>query len=251
MKLLMLLIFIFFVKINVISQTHSETFQACESSYTVISEIKPNKSLKILIKKDDDNQIEYEVRTNDFEIFGNMFRERFLSKFDPQHLCSEINKNALLLYGNRLYTSILAANTVDNEESIPIAGIISVNDKLKLHVSIMGKDYAETPEEYKIQKVDIEIKDGFIENIIAYIIIKNKQLAFTNFYAIGFSSITNFKNISKIRLYETHSSPIKSKEDQQFYLKLSDLIKYEWELGLDRRDYSPKNERIVVKGNEK
>ena len=240
--------------IKSLAQTHTETFQACGLSYTVTSEVKPDNSYKIIIKKDDTNKIEYEVHTNNFEIFGSMFKERFLSQFDPGNSCSEVNKNALLLFGNRLYTKIIAANTDDSPSSIPIAGVLKVMNNLKLHFVQTKTGSGITPVEYKISKVDIEIKDGFIENIKAYIIINNNSipLVFTNIYAIGFSSLTNFKNLSRIRLYDINSPPLNEPStDPRYYIILTDLINYDYSLGLDRRDYSPKEGRYVINGNEK
>lgn len=86
----------------------------------------------------------------------------------------------------------------------------------------------------KIDEICIQFERGFIERIMVWLTINGKQEIFENNYAIGFSSVANFKSLKKTRLYSRNSSTIYP------YIYLSDVFSnYNNMLYNYTRDYSP------------
>lgn len=248
------LLTLFIEKVN--SQTHSETFTACGKSYTVVCGHETDNSIKVSIKKAsfDTAKHEYPIITDDLDLFAQTFKENFLLFMgsDSTSCTAEDKSNFLLSYGRKLFLNYVASNSLDSIS--PVSGVLKVKDSLFIYSkSSSDSTYNKSAQKWKIQKVQIEIKEGFIENIKAYILIGKKTFYFSNNYAIGFSSITNYDNFNGVKLYELYSDPYSNpKRDNltYYYIKLNSLIDYDYILEVDRRDYSPKNIKVVLNGGE-
>lgn len=95
---------------------------------------------------------------------------------------------------------------------------------------------------FKIDEVNIQFEGGFIERIQVKVNMGEYFEIFENSYPIGFSSIPNFEDVSKIKLYARGNK----NGDGQFVL-LSNVIQvYENELQLKTKDYSPADTVIKV-----
>lgn len=100
---------------------------------------------------------------------------------------------------------------------------------------------------YEVSEVKMQFENGFLERIQVSIQIPatNRHEIFENAYPIGFSSISNYKNFSRVRLFR-RSSKYEPWDSQQ-YIYLSDIIEmYDNELDLLTKDYSPGDTSVTV-----
>ncbi|SDF81263.1 N-terminal domain of peptidoglycan hydrolase CwlO-containing protein [Dyadobacter soli] len=91
---------------------------------------------------------------------------------------------------------------------------------------------------FQINKLSIQIERGFVERIQVYVPSQNsdKYNIFENIFAIGFSSVKNFKQFTKTRLYSRLTDE---------YIYLSDVIaNFDNLLENYTRDYSPADTTI-------
>lgn len=251
-KLLLSVLMFILIGFDVKSQTYSESFIACGKSFVSTCESTGDNAIKVIIKDGVNlaNKKEFTIITEDFEIFAKGFQSAFFEMSSTDCATAE-DKSAILSYARKLFFTFKASIT--GEEAEPVAGMFKLNDSL--YVYMKTKDsvrYGKSALKYKIIKAQVEIRDGYIENIKCYISINGKVFVFTNIYGIGFSSITNFSNLKDIRLYERYSSPhVKPDLNRLFYyINLHNLIDFDYNLALDRRDYSPGNISFAVKGGE-
>jgi hypothetical protein len=264
--------------ISLNAQTHCETFTACNKSYTITTEKQTGSKivLKYVDGLDDSVHRTFSIVTNDIEQFARSFRQFFLvfAGADTSACTAEEKRNFLLSYGRQVFLNIVAANTIDSVK--PVAGIMKIRDSVLVHAKLRfyrgGKiDEIKTPfAKYKVLRVTGEINDGFVENIKAYIQVKDQTLYFSIPYAVGISSVANFKQYKSREMYDM-DSPIRFsrvsgktrnalrtyygkdekaliKIDSIFYIRLSDLIDYDYRFGVNRRDYSPEDRTIDIEG---
>jgi hypothetical protein len=282
MKLAPLLLFLIACWITSHSQTHSETFTACDKSYNITCELKAANKIKLTFVDGLNDSVKAvdSVTTTDMDQFAKSFRYfflKFIGTADSGACPIHDRDTTLLVYGRKLYLSFLAANTEDS--NTPTAGLFSVKDSAIVRVMlkfIYNKTLQPTTDnpygnlKYKIEKVSAEINNGFIENIKAYIQMADGLHYFSIPYPVGISSVGNFKQYHSRRLFDEQSPAyirkISEKEvsrqvalhptanvirlDSAFYILLSDIIDYDYYFGVDRRDYSPKNDTLVLLGGE-
>jgi hypothetical protein len=252
-KLLLLCLILFSTKL--LAQTHTETIAGCAGNFIVTSETQTDKSYKITVTDaaDPTKSVVYPIKTTDLDVFATALKDKVISLMSAAvaGACTPAQTDALTVAGKKFYFALIASNTNDDPNAIPIAGTIRIKDQANVYVKKAGdNDYGTSANQYKVQKVQIEINNGFIENIRAYILISGTVYYFNNIYGMGFTSVTNFKDLSEARLYETNSSPYLGKSKLGFYLKLSGLLDYDYDLELDRRDYSPANIKVTIKGGD-
>lgn len=251
MKKIILLIAIFF-SAKVMAQTHKEMIVACGRNFTVLSETQPDRSFKITMTNDAGKVVTYNLKTSDLDIFANTFRDQLLSDMNDGVTCDDQQKAALVAKGKFFFLSVIASGTDDSADAIPLAGTLKIKDSVNIYYRAPDTpdSAAKSAHKFAVQKVQIEINNGFIENIRAYILVGSHVHYFNNIYGIGFTSVTNFKNLSQIRLYQTDSSPFPEKGKPAIYLHLDELLDYDYDIELDRRDYSPANIKINLKGGD-
>jgi hypothetical protein len=93
---------------------------------------------------------------------------------------------------------------------------------------------------HEIDSVALQFERGFLENVKVYTKHREKTYMFENIYAIGFSSKYNFKELSKMKLYERNTSGIFP------CLYLGDVISYDETLSSYTRDYSPQDTVVSI-----
>lgn len=102
-------------------------------------------------------------------------------------------------------------------------------------------------EKLTVKDVEIEFSEGFIETIKIIGEIKingdKREMLFENKYGIGFSTRRNFKDLSKIVLYD-------SKSDNNQFIYLNELLDYDYTVRPMTRDFSPANQVISTLGNQ-
>lgn len=90
----------------------------------------------------------------------------------------------------------------------------------------------------RVDSVQFEFNNGFIETISVVGKFNNHPFEFTNGIPIGISTAKNIDKMDNYWLYEDNYD--------EYILKLSDVFKYTKKVYLDGRDYSPGNGTLVV-----
>jgi hypothetical protein len=255
---------------NLYAQTYKESFVACGKSYTAKLDVQNDNSIKININDgiDFNKSCEYIISTNDLDVFANSFKQHFIALRDSESGCASNDTDRIISYGRKLYLDYLASLS---DTSSPIAGVIKVQDSTIVHVRLRiaanGKTkIVEDKEGFvsKVNKVQIEVSEGFITNLKASITYQHKQYQFILPFSVGISSVGNLKKYNICKLYEMNSlihfksltkaqkNTIKTRKysiiDSSYYILLNDLIVYDYKLEVDRRDYSPSNQFLSLEG---
>ncbi|WP_243471706.1 hypothetical protein [Winogradskyella sp. MH6] len=136
-----------------------------------------------------------------------------------------------------------------------------------------------------IDEVQVEFYKGFLEIIkvnghfkcnddmkfnCAYIpsFLKDEtSITFTNLYGIGFTSRTNYKRLDNVRLYINQANKqfrdvdinilgeeqriYEKKLREEFFIRMDDIMVYDFYVNKLTRDFSPMDQKLTVKGGEK
>lgn len=88
----------------------------------------------------------------------------------------------------------------------------------------------------RINKTDFKFESGFIESVKVWITIGSSEYIFENIFAIGFSSVSNYRRIAHTKLLVRNGT----KDQDGWYIYLSDVFRnYDNQLNNYTRDYSP------------
>lgn len=110
----------------------------------------------------------------------------------------------------------------------------------------------------KIDRIEFQFQEGYIENIKAYITIpsqNNQQFIFENNYSIPFTTKANFSKLREYKLYDkTHSYTVFNKNKnalidnvKRYYsIFLGDLFTYDYNIDNYKRDFSPKDQTVTI-----
>ncbi len=234
-------------------QTFTESFVACGKSYTAICEQKEGNSIKVTIKDGMDDSINsgFTVSTDDLDVFASAFKRAFMAlRTPPDTDCNAGEQSRVQAYARNLFIHFKAS--LDTGSFDLQAATFRVKDSLYVYAKTCDTcRYHRSANKYRILMVKVEINQGYIENIKAYVSINGKTFYYTNNYGIGISSKTNFDNFSNIKLFEIYSSPYSRDTGRiHYYIMLNNLIDYDFDLAVDRRDYSPKNISFTLNGGE-
>lgn len=91
---------------------------------------------------------------------------------------------------------------------------------------------------FLINKISVQFERGFLERVQVWITVDDVEEIFENNYAIGFSSISNYKSFKNIMLYARSSNA------EYPYIYLSDVFTYDNLLDNYTRDYCPADTAI-------
>ena len=244
---------VLFITLPAFSQTHTETFPTGGKSFTIRCEPKDDGAIKVTIKNGitDTVLIEYKIYTADMETFALVFQQNFKDSCGLPDSVKITEVEKWKAYGRQL----LKNYQTSLQNTLPKAGVIKLNPSLKMLMFYTTDnkriDSAITTELYKVSRLQAEVSDGYLENIIAYITgDKDKILKFTLQYPIGMSSVDNLKKYADRQLYQMDYSPYKkpTKGKPTFFLRLGDLIEYDPQMAVQRRDYSPKDTVLDMQG---
>ena len=232
-------------------------FSAKGKNYTIkVVKISEN-GFQINLEGGADKKSSFTVRPLRYDPFLNGMRNEF-----PKVTIDTFTNEEIDEVSSNLFFQV-AIEKLDIDNSSPQAGELKVHENANLYYgNSFGKfDVVGNGDKIKIKSVHIEFNDGFIQNIIVYADVKeeiilaskktnsrsdknsddkiaaNTELKFENSYPIGFSTSFSYGELSKIYLMEKNLAL-----DVSVSLRLSEVISYKQALGLNRRDYSPKNE---------
>jgi hypothetical protein len=94
-----------------------------------------------------------------------------------------------------------------------------------------------------IEKVELQFEKGFLEAIKVTAEVNGSELLFENIYAIGFSSINNFRRLANTRLFVRNGMA----DTDGYYIYVSDIFKnYDNRLKNFTRDYSPADTAFTI-----
>ena len=253
-RLLSLLsLFAMLIAVNVSAQTHTETFPAGGTSFTIRCEPTDDNGIRVIIKDgvDDKQLISYKLYTSDMEVFATVFVQHFTDSCKLPDTVKTAQKDKWLQYGRELLKRYLTSL----QNTLPKAGNFKLSDFVKMGIQCIDENgqlrsYETAEALYKVERLQAEITDGYLENIVAYITNGKKTLKFSIPYPIGMSSFGNFKNYAYRRLYTMDSYPYDQPKANKpiFTVKLGDLIDYDPIMAVQRRDYSPKDTVLDIQG---
>jgi len=236
-----------------IAQNFSKTISVCSGSYTYSGAVQPDKSIQVTITdiSDATKKVQYSYSGSDISDFAAVFQSQFL-KINGI-VCSSGDNNVLLAEGNKLWYQLVSVYPA------PVAGKLQMSDKITIYVD--GFDSSNKKQQYffkdcPVQEVHFEINSGYIETIYAVVVVKNVPRTYINIYGIGFTSFENYAKTDRIKLFDLHAPAFPKKGPTDFsqpvysYIKMSELLKYNPDLQVDRRDYSPKDTAFTLNGGQ-
>ena len=225
-----------------------------------ISKKDPGIIVKIAAKLDTSDTSEKEITISNLTLDN---YQKAVFDFLPKDLSIK-EKDSIRLYLNEKFLEILTWLFITKDEGPKVgdliiykeANIYNRSNRKKLNVQQSNNFNSKNEAIYKnttitkltITKVDIEFKNGFIEQIIVTGKMPDTNIVcrFSNLYGIGFSTPKNYRTLFRSRLRS--EQPIESNEIKYYstYLKLSDVLKYHYKLEKDGKDYSPENKVVEV-----
>ncbi len=194
-------------------------------------------------------------------LFSNDFVNTFNTKIAPVPLIGAALTNLQSKSSELFFSMQVVARMMEDVTLDPVAGKINVKDRISVDYYYFDKADKKSKFEtssnkfIKIKSVQIQFENSFIENVkvlaefeqdfeieryenVKIKIEKGEELKFENFYPIGFSSKSNYSNLDYY---------LKEKNTQlDIYFKLDKLISYNQNHRLRTRDYSPRDEVIVI-----
>jgi hypothetical protein len=94
-----------------------------------------------------------------------------------------------------------------------------------------------------IDKIEIQFEKGFIETVKVWVTINSSQFIFENIFAVGFSSVSNYKNLARTRLFIRNGKG----ELHNYFIYASDVFRnYDNRLNNYTRDYSPADTSFAI-----
>lgn len=133
------------------------------------------------------------------------------------------------------------ADKIKWEAKYQTKGWSAINDTIE-KITVRSKKHLKSlvnDNIFKIDKVALQFERGFLERIQVWVTFNDRQEIFENVYAIGFSSISNYKTFKDVKLFARNSSVAYP------YIFLSDVIaNYDNLLRNYTRDYCPADTAI-------
>jgi hypothetical protein len=146
-----------------------------------------------------------------------------------------------------LFYSIVAENLKESLSDAPISGKLKISLQTKLYKGNFKKEFKEEPNPVIIKDIEIEFYEGCIETIkvIGEIqdSISKRDVRFENKFGIGFSTRRNYGRLQKIALLD-------AKFGSDYFIKLGDLLDYDYKVRPMTRDFSPANQVIISYGGQ-
>lgn len=243
---------------RVSAQTHIETFPTNGTDFTIKCEPTIDNGIQVTITDTNNAELDkFKVYTSNMEVFAAVFVNRFTAKSKLSPADPAAQKVIWMEYGRELLKRYLTSL----QNTLPKAGTFKLSGSVKLQqVAVVDGKYetSETNDSYTVAKLQAEITDGYLENVVAHIskdITVNgktvtKIIRYSIPYPIGMSSVGNFKTYAGQKLYLMDTSPFERPKANKpiFTVKLGDLIDYDYIMAVQRRDYSPKDTVLDMQG---
>jgi hypothetical protein len=245
-KIAILLLLLTFSLYSKSQKKFSTTYSLCNKHFNFLCIIGDNNTLSITMKVDGGNEETFELKRSDVQRFTQDISGKMLSKVST---CANSSLDALT-FANELYANIAVSDV--NETGKFKAADFKVAPMVALYQQDTSGTYV-TTRSYKVKKMQVEIADGFIENMqvtVADTAFPDDEKMFTNLYSIGISSRSNIKDFKKVHLYSLESPPFVREDDTSNSILMSELVNYTPVLALGRRDYSPGDMVFEIKGGQ-
>lgn len=243
-------------------QTFTKTIPLCGGTFTYTGQFQTDNSIKVTIQDINTagRKIEYSYSGTNVSDFKTVFQRQFLLISPPAVVCTDNEKNTLLEEGNTLWLQLQAFRPPPQQTLAPTAGTLSIPNKIIFYANVIKNSKPEivsSADSALVNDVQLEFNNGYIETILATIIIGGRPRVYENIYGIGFTSFENYDKLASIRLIRKNGGAFPKKESQAdpnlatfTYIKLGDLLKYSPLLGVNRRDYSPADTAFRIFGGQ-
>lgn len=256
-----------------------------------------------------DSTHQFEIKTDDRKTFITAFRYAIKeSNYFTGETSFTAREQDIVKLGTELFDLILTNLNVDN--TLPQAGLLQLHEQVPIYREILYKDSIgkkkiqrntiksswpdsilrkltrlndATPIQSSVRGAEVEVGNGFIQNMIIYIDVKNKNgevlktHPFVLPFPVGISAVENIRNFKNIQLYAIdghYGLAAKYKKaqtvdgdkvvqglpsadssyhrvDSSYYIMLDDAISYFHNLGLERRDYSPQDTLVLLESGQR
>lgn len=275
-------------------QSITRSFTVCDKSFNSKLEAKENGGIEVSIweglvaaekaeETPEPKKIVYTIWPADFKIFSTQFSDNLSKSFEIGTQCIEAAttvQNKLETFATELFFGYQASQAASDAQ--PVAGIFKAYDSVDIYFEYWAKDtakagktnkenkksksnwvkyYSESMGKVSILAVSAEINESYMENIKVIVELWDKKpMTFTLPYAIGISTISNFRSYFTRQLFSMDSpiypkKPNNSKKsknnlNKSFYILLGKAINYDYKHGVERRDFSPLDMTFELKGGE-
>ncbi|MGN7887515.1 hypothetical protein [Dyadobacter sp. 22481] len=226
------------------AQDFTRTFTSRGKQYIILANIDENEFTKIEIKKSSDESVLIELRLKPFSF------DQFKSEITPilraeAAVAAGISATDIDAIIQNLFYDTVAHFLSTTDERGPIAGFLTINpeiDQFDLNSDnrrkiSTGKSVVPKSPLLAVRKVELEIFEGFLENISVTVRDRNARngiRVYSNEFGIGFASKNNMGDLHNYFLVEK-DAPIESRT----MINLGQLIRYDLSHKPGRRDYSP------------
>lgn len=204
-----------------------------------LKNIKDNLSLlHSKIKTDNDTLLDLKVKLTNAGGTLDSSKNQLIIKYDSQiDAINKVNQAKLFLQRKEIPLLRGAIESFGDDKgglySILDTNIVDYERDYKKLIEI--KQAVRELDIYKIKDISLQFERGYLERIQVTVEKGYSTYVFENIYAIGMSSVYNFKQFSNIKLYIRKSVSVSGD-----YIYLSDVIQnYQNLLDLYTRDYSP------------
>lgn len=236
-KISLLLSILFITSIAKSQKTYFTTYQICGKEFNVTATIGNSSMVAIKISTEGETDQQFEASRFSPDNFTQKIRNKLAGMGAT---CGDVSSETSQI-ANQLYANIWATDV--DETTKHKAADFTVKEKVGMYTEKYRDKTSQTVDSYQVKKVQVEISDGYVENIQVFLqdpYHPDVQKIFTNLYSIGISSRQNIKDFKKVHLYSLASPPFVTKKDTISHsILLADLVDYIPTLAVQRRDYSP------------
>ncbi|HRO86382.1 MAG TPA: hypothetical protein PK110_16300 [Niabella sp.] len=244
MKFLLTTAALFFTVIC-FAQNYTGSFTFRSKLYSIKSERQESGSFKITIEETDDNKSDFTIKPLKMETFDVAFKGK-LSSILPsgETTLTPAESTELTTTAKSLFFSIVAESLKEGMSDAPIAGKLTIAKEVGFYDAKDDnqEEAALTTEKVSINDIEIEFYEGYIETIKVNATKGEKQYRFENQYGIGFSTRKNYYKLKNIRLFDFKNNK---------YIKVGDLLDYDYKVKVLTRDFSPGNQALYSYGGQK
>ncbi|WP_374461050.1 hypothetical protein [Chryseobacterium taeanense] len=269
----------------------SHVFSIGRDTYSItFSKNDNNYDFNVFSEKDKNNKTSFTLPKLDIVTFKNVIYDH-LKSLQPSTPLPKDDEKVDKAINEVFYTVAANIETIDDLNYAPIAGTITINNRVNLYRDKLDRVFLGlipqssskkiTCLSFEIKKAQIVFQDGFIHDVIIdgeiiedttnnndSLSVDTKEfvgakLRFTNYYGIGFSSKMNVRKLMNTYLYTNQKQNIDKKfskpENSKYSLfdldemsiSLGEVIQfYDYQNGVYTTDYSPANQKILLKGGE-
>ncbi|WP_192822765.1 hypothetical protein [Rufibacter sp. LB8] len=242
-------------------------------------------NFQVVLEESPANRVSYTLTPLSVETFNSFFAANLkLLLPEGQRALSADKEKELQARSQELFNGFIIAMLTGNESDAPLAGTLTIPSEVTAY---WGNNDAGDPPvgRIRIKDVSFEFHEGFLEIVKVNGVIEDSnavrqletlrnqkktkgkadtppaaaqgtvprpqavtrplELVFINKYGIGFASRGNFRALHRIALFDQVSAG-----ENAVYIKVGDLLQYDYEIQLLNRDFSPYSQSFKTTGGK-